>query len=77
MLRYWPPKDYVDSCAAWFESNERAMDEWEVAFDEWDVLSDEPSPEIDDFKDDSEYQALWAKASRDLDAARTALELEH
>lgn len=65
-------QDYIDSCSSWFEDNKRAEKAWSAAYDKWDIFSGNKAPEMDDYKDDSETQSLWAKASEDLAVARAA-----
>jgi type II secretory pathway pseudopilin PulG len=66
-------QDYIDSCRAWFEDNKKAQAKWQKAYDKWDPLSGTPAPKLEDYQNDSKYQAMWSKADQDLATANSAL----
>jgi len=62
---------YQDSCRAWFDSNKAATKKYDAAVHKW-IYHNGKEPEIEDFRDDSEYQADWVAAGLSMEDARTA-----
>jgi hypothetical protein len=66
---------YTDSCAAWFEANKTATKKYDAAVHKW-IYHNAKEPQLEDFQDDSEYQAAWSMAGISMDEARAAFDVE-
>jgi hypothetical protein len=64
---------YQDSCRAWFDSNKAATKKYDAAVHKW-IYHNGKEPELEDFQDDTEYQADWLVAGVSMDDARTAFD---
>jgi hypothetical protein len=65
-------QSYQDSCRHWFDANKAATKKYDAAVHTWIYGNGKEPKSIDQFRDDSAYQADWTAATLSMEGARAA-----